>query len=105
MRCTAPARSAGGPVGTRHLHDPARCRVSARTSEARILGRFLEQAGSLFANDGSPVGIGSADLTATSTAWKCLSPSPIQHVGEIEALFDMVFDDRTASWHLQPDGT
>jgi polyphosphate kinase len=27
------------------------------------------------------------------------------HVSEIEELFDMAFDDGTASWHLQPDGT
>jgi polyphosphate kinase len=27
------------------------------------------------------------------------------HITEIESLFDMAFDEGTASWHLQSDGT
>jgi polyphosphate kinase len=27
------------------------------------------------------------------------------HIGEIEELFKIAFDDGTASWQLQPDGT
>jgi polyphosphate kinase len=27
------------------------------------------------------------------------------HIAEIEQLFDMAFDEGTASWQLQPDGT
>jgi polyphosphate kinase len=27
------------------------------------------------------------------------------HESELRALFDLAFDDRVASWHLQPDST
>jgi polyphosphate kinase len=75
-----------------------------------ILGRFLEHSRLFwFANDGSPsVGIGSADLMHRNLDRRVevlVSITNPAHVGEIEALFDMAFDDRTASWHLQPDGT
>jgi polyphosphate kinase len=75
-----------------------------------ILGRFLEHSRLFwFANDGSPsVGIGSADLMHRNLDRRVevlVSITNPTHVSEIEELFDMAFDDGTASWHLQPDGT
>src|SRR3954447_8137763 len=75
-----------------------------------ILGRFLEHSRLFwFANDGSPsVGIGSADLMHRNLDRRVevlVSITHPAHVAEIEQLFDIAFDEGTASWHLQPDGT
>ncbi|HVD53665.1 MAG TPA: RNA degradosome polyphosphate kinase [Propionibacteriaceae bacterium] len=75
-----------------------------------ILGRFLEHSRLFwFANDGSPsVGIGSADLMHRNLDRRVevlVSITNPAHVAEIEQLFDIAFDDGTATWHLQPDGT
>ena len=75
-----------------------------------ILGRFLEHSRLFwFANDGSPsVGIGSADLMHRNLDRRVevlVSITNPAHIAEIEHLFDLAFDDGTASWHLQPDGT
>jgi polyphosphate kinase len=75
-----------------------------------ILGRFLEHSRLFwFANDGSPsVGIGSADLMHRNLDRRVEVLASITnpaHITEIETLFDMAFDEGTASWHLQSDGT
>jgi polyphosphate kinase len=75
-----------------------------------ILGRFLEHSRLFwFANDGSPlVGIGSADLMHRNLDRRVEVLASITnptHVAEIDELFKMAFDDGTASWWLQPDGT
>jgi polyphosphate kinase len=75
-----------------------------------ILGRFLEHSRLFwFANDGSPlVGIGSADLMHRNLDRRVEVLASITnpaHVAEIDELFRMAFDDGTASWWLQPDGT
>ena len=75
-----------------------------------ILGRFLEHSRLFwFANDGSPsVGIGSADLMHRNLDRRVevlVSITNPAHVAEIGELFDIAFDEGTASWQLQPDGT
>ncbi len=75
-----------------------------------ILGRFLEHSRLFwFGNDGSPlVGIGSADLMHRNLDRRVEVLASITnpaHVAEIDELFKMAFDDGTASWWLQPDGT
>jgi polyphosphate kinase len=75
-----------------------------------ILGRFLEHSRLFwFANDGSPlVGIGSADLMHRNLDRRVevlVSITNPAHVAEIDELFNIAFDDGTASWWLQPDGT
>ena len=75
-----------------------------------ILGRFLEHSRLFwFANDGNPsVGIGSADLMHRNLDRRVEVLASITnpaHVAEISGLFDMAFDDQTASWWLDADGT
>jgi polyphosphate kinase len=75
-----------------------------------ILGRFLEHSRLFwFANDGSPsVGIGSADLMHRNLDRRVEVLASITnpaHISEIGELFDIAFDEGTASCHLQPDGT
>ncbi|MBA8796205.1 polyphosphate kinase [Friedmanniella endophytica] len=75
-----------------------------------ILGRYLEHSRLFwFANGGHPsVGIGSADLMHRNLDRRVEVLASItnpSHVQEIEQLFDLAFDDRTASWLLNPDGT
>jgi polyphosphate kinase len=75
-----------------------------------ILGRFLEHSRLFwFANDGSPsVGIGSADLMHRNLDRRVevlVSITNPAHIAEIGDLFDIAFDEGTASWQLQPDGT
>jgi polyphosphate kinase len=75
-----------------------------------ILGRFLEHSRLFwFANDGSPsVGIGSADLMHRNLDRRVevlVSITHPAHIAEIGELFDIAFDEGTASWQLQPDGT
>jgi polyphosphate kinase len=75
-----------------------------------ILGRFLEHSRLFwFANDGSPsVGIGSADLMHRNLDRRVEVLASITnpaHVAEIDELFNIAFDDDTASWWLQPDGS
>ncbi len=75
-----------------------------------ILGRFLEHSRLFwFGNDGSPlVGIGSADLMHRNLDRRVEVLASITnpaHIAEIDELFKMAFDDGTASWWLQPDGT
>jgi polyphosphate kinase len=74
-----------------------------------ILGRFLEHSRLFwFANGGSPsVGIGSADLMHRNLDRRVEVLASITHpahVAEIGELFELGFDDRTASWKLTPEG-
>ena len=75
-----------------------------------ILGRFLEHSRLFwFANEGSPsVGIGSSDLMHRNLDRRVevlVSITNPAHIGEIGELFDIAFDEGTASCHLRPDGT
>ena len=75
-----------------------------------ILGRYLEHSRLFwFANDGNPaVGIGSADLMHRNLDRRVEVLASITnpaHVTEISGLFDIAFDDQTASWWLSDDGT
>jgi polyphosphate kinase len=75
-----------------------------------ILGRFLEHSRLFwFANDGSPsVGIGSADLMHRNLDRRVevlVSITNPAHIAEIGELLDIAFDEDTASWQLEPDGT
>ncbi len=75
-----------------------------------ILGRFLEHSRIYwFEGGGNPeLWIGSADLMhrnldrRVEALVQLTSPS---HLDEISALFDLGFDEDTASWHQGPDGT
>ena len=74
-----------------------------------ILGRFLEHSRLFwFASDGHPsVGIGSADLMHRNLDRRVevlASITNTAHVAEIGDLFDLAFDDRTASWVLDAAG-
>ena len=74
-----------------------------------ILGRFLEHSRLFwFANDGQPsVGIGSADLMHRNLDRRVEVLASItnpNHIAEIGDLFDLAFDDRTASWMLDSEG-
>jgi polyphosphate kinase len=75
-----------------------------------ILGRFLEHSRLFwFANGGQPsVGIGSADLMHRNLDRRVEVLASIthpSHIAEITELFDLAFDEATASWQLLPDGT
>ena len=75
-----------------------------------ILGRFLEHSRIFwFENAGSPqVWLGSADLMHRNLDRRVEAlvrlPGPAQ-VEEIDRILDIAFDDGTASWWLQPDGS
>ncbi|MFT4294664.1 MAG: RNA degradosome polyphosphate kinase [Micropruina sp.] len=74
-----------------------------------ILGRFLEHSRLFwFANGGQPrVGIGSTDLMHRNLDRRVevlASLTNPRHIAEIEGLFDLAFDESTASWWLEADG-
>ncbi|MDN5725887.1 MAG: RNA degradosome polyphosphate kinase [Propionibacteriales bacterium] len=74
-----------------------------------ILGRFLEHSRLfVFANGGqTSVGIGSADLMHRNLDRRVETLAQItnpRHVRQITDLFDVAFDERTASWQLDGDG-
>ena len=71
-----------------------------------ILGRFLEHSRLFwFAGGGVPrVGLGSADMMHRNLDRRVetlVAISHPRHVAQIEGLFDLAFDDRTASWWLE----
>src|SRR5215211_4424706 len=75
-----------------------------------ILGRFLEHSRLFwFANGGQPsVGMGSADLMHRNLDRRVEVLASITHpahIAEITEMFDLAFDEGTASWQLQPDGS
>ena len=75
-----------------------------------ILGRFLEHSRIIwFENAGSPQAwLGSADLMHRNLDRRVEAlvrlPGTAQ-VEEIDRILDIAFDDGTASWWLQPDGS
>ncbi len=74
-----------------------------------ILGRFLEHSRLFwFANGGQPrVGLGSTDLMHRNLDRRVevlVSLTNPRHIATIENLFDLAFDDGTASWWLEQDG-
>jgi len=75
-----------------------------------VLGRFLEHSRAFwFANGGdAELYIGSADLIHRNLDRRVEAlvrlGSP-EHVDEVEQLFDLAFDDTTAAWLLDADGT
>jgi len=75
-----------------------------------VLGRFLEHSRAFwFANGGdAELYIGSADLMHRNLDRRVEAlvrlGSP-EHVDEVEQLFDLAFDDTTAAWLLDADGT
>jgi len=71
-----------------------------------ILGRFLEHSRLFwFANDGHPVvGLGSADMMHRNLDRRVetiVAITHLRHVAQIEHLFELAFDDGTASWVLE----
>jgi polyphosphate kinase len=74
------------------------------------LGRFLEHSRILaFQNvDDAEYWIGSADLMHRNLDRRVETMVRLgskAHETQLRALFDLAFDDRVASWHLQPDST
>ncbi|MDR1791482.1 MAG: RNA degradosome polyphosphate kinase [Propionibacteriaceae bacterium] len=73
-----------------------------------ILGRFLEHSRMFwFANGGNPrVAIGSSDLMHRNLDRRIevlVGISHKRHIAQIEKLFDLAFDEGTASWWLNGD--
>ncbi len=71
-----------------------------------ILGRFLEHSRLFwFTNGGDPIaGLGSADLMHRNLDRRVEVLVPLtnpRHVGRVQELFDLAFDDGTASWWLE----
>jgi polyphosphate kinase len=84
--------------------------VSENIRVRSILGRFLEHSRIYwFANGGSPeVWTGSADLMHRNLDRRVealVRVTGAEHVEHLTELMDLGFDDRIASWRLQPDGT
>jgi polyphosphate kinase len=103
--------SAGGPVGTRHLYDPARCRVSARTSECVASSAASRAQPALLVRQ-RRIALSRHRLRRPDAP----QPRPprggtcLNHQSstrrEIEgAIRHRLRREGTASWHLQPDGT
>ena len=74
-----------------------------------ILGRFLEHSRLFcFANGGQTrVGLGSTDLMHRNLDRRVevlVSLTNPRHIAQMEDLFDLAFDDGTASWWLDADG-
>ena len=75
-----------------------------------ILGRYLEHSRIFyFVNAGEPEAyIGSADMMHRNLDRRVealVRLSQVEHVAEVNDLFDQAMDDSTASWWLEPDGT
>lgn len=73
-----------------------------------ILGRFLEHSRLFwFANGGNPlVGIGSSDLMHRNLDRRVevlVALTHHRHIEQVERLFDLAFDEGTASWWLEGD--
>ena len=71
-----------------------------------VLGRFLEHSRLFwFDNDGTPkVGLGSSDLMHRNLDRRVevlVSITNERHVAQIGSLFDLAFDEDTASWRLE----
>ncbi|ERK71185.1 RNA degradosome polyphosphate kinase [Leifsonia aquatica] len=88
---------------------PGREGLSENIRVRSVLGRYLEHSRVFsFVNDGDPqVYIGSADMMhrnldrRVEALVRLTSP---EHIAELDGLFDLAFDGRTASWSLAEDG-
>lgn len=88
---------------------PGREGLSENIRVRSVLGRYLEHSRVFsFVNDGDPqVYIGSADMMhrnldrRVEALVRLTSPD---HLAELDALFDLAFDPKTASWSLAEDG-
>ena len=84
--------------------------LSERIEVRSILGRFLEHSRVYwFENAGEPAAwIGSADLMHRNLDRRVevlvRLPNP-DNVAEVGAVLDLVLDENTSAWILQPDGT
>jgi polyphosphate kinase len=84
--------------------------ISETIKVRSILGRFLEHSRIFwFENGGEPQAwIGSADLMHRNLDRRVevlVQIPTAEHVDELGELLDLGFDDGTASWWLEPDGT
>jgi len=88
---------------------PGREGLSENIRVRSVLGRYLEHSRVFsFVNDGDPqVYIGSADMMhrnldrRVEALVRLTSP---EHIAELDGLFDLAFDGRTASWSLAENG-
>ncbi|MGH1549283.1 RNA degradosome polyphosphate kinase [Leifsonia poae] len=88
---------------------PGREGLSENIRVRSVLGRYLEHSRVFsFVNGGDPqVYIGSADMMHRNLDRRVealVRLSDPEHVRELEALFDLAFDERTATWRLDQDG-
>jgi polyphosphate kinase len=88
---------------------PGRDALSETIRVRSVLGRYLEHSRIFaFHNNGDPqVYIGSADMMHRNLDRRVealIRLTDPGHLAYIDELFETTMSDRTASWHLQPDG-
>jgi polyphosphate kinase len=88
---------------------PGREGLSENIRVRSVLGRYLEHSRIFsFVNGGEPqVYIGSADMMHRNLDRRVealVRLSDPDHIRELESLFDLAFDERTATWKLDQDG-
>jgi len=88
---------------------PGRDALSETIRVRSVLGRYLEHSRIFaFHNNGDPqVYIGSADMMHRNLDRRVealIRLTDPTHLAYIDELFETTMSDRTASWHLQPDG-
>ncbi|WP_434318275.1 RNA degradosome polyphosphate kinase [Leifsonia sp. P73] len=88
---------------------PGRDGLSENIRVRSVLGRYLEHSRVFsFVNDGDPhVYIGSADMMHRNLDRRVealVRLADPEHLAELDRLFDLAFDERTAAWTLAEDG-
>jgi polyphosphate kinase len=88
---------------------PGREGLSENIRVRSVLGRYLEHSRVFsFVNGGEPqVYIGSADMMHRNLDRRVealVRLTDPEHLRELDGLFDLAFDDRTATWKLDQDG-
>jgi polyphosphate kinase len=88
---------------------PGREGLSENIRVRSVLGRYLEHSRVFsFVNDGDPhVYIGSADMMHRNLDRRVealVRLAAPEHLAELDRLFDLAFDERTAAWTLAEDG-
>ena len=88
---------------------PGRDGLSENIRVRSVLGRYLEHSRVFsFVNDGDPhVYIGSADMMHRNLDRRVealVRLADSEHLAELDRLFDLAFDERTAAWTLAEDG-
>ncbi len=88
---------------------PGRAGLSENIRVRSVLGRYLEHSRVFsFVNDGDPqVYIGSADMMHRNLDRRVealVRLTDPEHLAELDRLFDLAFDERTATWTLAEDG-